>query len=412
MVILKQVQAIVICAALTASGIAAQAPAGGTTQTMATGSAAPTFAELKQLAAPIALYPDELVGQVLAAATYPTEIVEAAQWLKQNSHLKGEQLAAAVDKQPWDPSVKGLSQFSTVLDNMAQNLAWTSALGEAYVNEPQNVMKAIQALRTEAKNAGNLKSTPQQNVTTEGQTIVIQPANPEVVYVPEYSPAVVYGTSYPAYPGYSGWDVAAASALSFGVGTAVGAALGGGYGWGWGHWGTNWHGGTVNFNRNAYVSHSNTFANRNVTGNYANRNLSNQNLANRNFSNQNLANRNLSNQNLSNRNFNAPGNKPGTMPANRSAGNFNSALSQANALSNREKMSPSASRGFGQAGSRSLGTSSNAFSGVRQGGSARFDGARGASSFASRGGGGGRSFGGGGGGRSFGGGGGRGGGRR
>src|SRR5262249_39892304 len=150
MVILKQVQAIVICSVLTASGIAAQAPAGGTTQTMAAGSAAPTSAELKQLAAPIALYPDELVGQVLAGATYPTQVVEAAEWVKQNGNLKGEQLAAAVDKKPWDPSIKGLTQFSSVLDNMAQNLAWTSALGEAYTNEPQSVMKAIQELRAEA----------------------------------------------------------------------------------------------------------------------------------------------------------------------------------------------------------------------------------------------------------------------
>src|SRR5690349_16234457 len=185
MVILKQVQAIVVSAALTASGIAAQAPAGGTaTQTMATASAAPTASELKQLAAPIALYPDELVGQVLAGATYPTQIVEADQWLKQNSNLKGQQLGAAVNSKPWDASIKGLTQFSTVLDNMAQNLAWTSALGEAYINEPQAVMKAIQELRAEAKHAGNLKSTPEQTVTTEGQTIVIQPANPEVVYVP------------------------------------------------------------------------------------------------------------------------------------------------------------------------------------------------------------------------------------
>jgi hypothetical protein len=401
MVILKQVQAIVICAALTTLGIAAQAPAGGTTtQTMATASSAPTPSELKQLTAPIALYPDELVGQVLAGSTYPTQVVEADQWLKQNSNLKGEQLGAAVNDKPWDASIKGLTQFSSVLDNMAQNLAWTSALGETYINDPQGVMNAIQALRAEARNAGNLKNTPEQTVTTEGQTIVIQPANPEVVYVPQYSPAVVYGTTYPAYPGYSGWDVAAASAISFGVGTAVGAAIGG-WGWGWGHWGANWHGGTVNFNRNAYVSRSNTFANRSVTGNYANRNFSN---------------RNLSNSNLSGRNLTAPANRPGTLPANRSAGSLNrgAALNQANALSNREKLSPATSRGFGQAGDRSVGTRSNAFSGGRQGGSARFDSARGASSFSSRGGGG-RSFSGGGG-RSVGGGGrgggGRGGGRR
>jgi uncharacterized protein DUF3300 len=403
MVILKQVQAIAICAALTASGFAAQVPAGTTTaQALPTGASAPGAEELKQLAAPIALYPDALVGQVLAGATYPTQVVEAERWLQQNSSLKGEQLASAVDKQPWDPSIKGLTQFPSVLQNMSKNLAWTSTLGEAYINDPQAVMKAIQELRVEAKNAGNLKSTSEQTVSTEGQTIVIQPANPEVVYVPQYSPAVVYGTPIEPYPGYSGWETAAASAISFGVGTLVGAAFaGGGWGWGWNHWGANWGGGTVNFNRNAFVSRSNTFANRNAVANranYANRNVANRNMANRNMA----ANRNFANR-----------------PANRAAGTANrsAALNQARSFSgNRERLNSSASRGFGQAGAR--GTRSNAFSGGRQGGSARFDSRRGASSFSGRSrggsrGGGGRSRGGGGG-RSRGGGGrgGRGGGRR
>jgi hypothetical protein len=394
MAILKQVQAIVVCAALTVPGFAVQAPAGGTAQALPTASSAPTAEELKQLAAPIALYPDALVGQVLAGATYPTQVVEAEQWLQQNSSLKGEQLAAAVDKQPWDPSIKGLTQFPSVLQNMGQNLAWTSTLGEAYINDPQAVMKAIQTLRVEAKNAGNLKSTSEQTVTTEGQTIVIQPASPEVVYVPQYSPGAVYGTPIEPYPGYAGWETAAASAISFGVGTAVGAALGGGgWGWGWNHWGANWNGGTVNFNRNAFVSRSNTFANRNVAGyrgNYANRNVANRNLANRNTA--------------ANRSFAAPGNRP----ANRAAGGVNrsAALNQAQNFGNRERLNSSASRGFGQAGARSTGARSNAFSGGRQGGSARRDSARGASSFSGRSGGG-RA---GGGGRSRGSGGGRGGG--
>src|SRR5207247_11318176 len=116
--------------------------------------------------------------------------------------------------------------------------------------------------RRGAEKAGNLTSSSQQTVKTEGQTIIIEPADPTVVYVPSHRPAVVYGTTIAPYPGYSGWDVAAASALSFGVGTLVGAAAGG-WGWGWGHWGANWHGGNVSFNRTAYVSRSNTFANRN-----------------------------------------------------------------------------------------------------------------------------------------------------
>jgi hypothetical protein len=340
------------------------------------------------LVAPIALYPDALVGQVLAAATYPTQVVEADRWVQQYSNLKGQQLGAEVDKQSWDPSIKGLTQFPSVLHKMSQNLSWTSSLGDAYFNDPDGVMTAIQTLRKDASGAGNLKSTPEQTVTTEEQTIIIQPANPEVVYVPEYSPAVVYGTPIAPYPGYSGWDVAAASALSFGAGMFVGAAAGG-WGWGWGHWGADWHGGTVNFNRNAYVSRSNTFANRNTRYGQANRNLS---QANRNFAGRNQAGQLA---------------RPGGVAGNRAAGAGRAQAGQA--FANRERLSAAASRGFGQSGLGSRGTRDNAFGGFRQGGSARLDSARGRSSF-----GGGRSrsgggFRGGGGGR---GGGGRGGGRR
>ncbi len=378
MLIFKQVQAIVISVALATSVFGAQNSASPN-QSIPTASAVPSPEELHQLLAPIALYPDALVGQVLAGSTYPSQVVEAERWVQQNSSLKGQQLAAAVDKQPWDPSIKALTEFPSVLHNMSQNLAWTSSVGESYVNDPQAVMHAIQVLREDAKKAGNLKSTPEQTVSTEGQTIVIQPANPEVVYVPEYSPAAVYGTPIEPYPGYSGWDVAAASAISFGVGTAVGAAVGG---WGWGHWGMNWGGGTVNFNRNAYVSHSNTFANRN----YANVNRAN-------YNNRNVAN----NRNAAtNRSFANQPNRPAAT-ANRSA-----ALNEANSWSNRERQNPNASRGYGQAGERTAGTRTNAFSGVRDGGAARMDSSRGSSSFAGRSGGSG----------GFGGGGHRGGGRR
>src|SRR6266545_2884125 len=132
-----------------------------------------TAEKLQQLVAPIALYPDELVAQVLAAATYPTEIVEANRWLQENSSLKGAQLADAVDKQSWDPSVKALTQFPSVLANMDKNLSWTSALGDAYFNNQQDVLNAVQVMRKRAQDAGTLKTTPQQNVTTQGQTIII-----------------------------------------------------------------------------------------------------------------------------------------------------------------------------------------------------------------------------------------------
>ena len=125
--------------------------------------------------APIALYPDPLVAQILAASTYPSEIVEAWRWMRQ-SGLKGAQLANAVDPQPWDPSVKALTQFPSVLDNMNKNLHWTSALGDAYVNQQEDVLNAVQVLRQRAQVAGNLQNTSQQTVTTQGQTIAIEPA--------------------------------------------------------------------------------------------------------------------------------------------------------------------------------------------------------------------------------------------
>jgi len=213
--------------------------------------------DLDGLVAPIALYPDALVAQVLGAATFPYEIVDASAWLKQNSTLQGDALLKAVDQQSWDPSVKALTQFPSVLDNLAKNLAWTSALGEASALQQQDVMAAIQRMRAKAQAAGNLKSTPEIKVVQESpQTIVIQPANPQIVYVPVYSPTVVYGAPV-VTPGYTSGDVAAAAIISFGVGIAVGAMLSGGYyGWGWGAWGTSWHSHTVVYHRSVYVGNA------------------------------------------------------------------------------------------------------------------------------------------------------------
>src|SRR5271170_695830 len=213
--------------------------------------------ELDGLVAPIALYPDALVAQVLGAATFPYEIVDAAFWLKDNSTLSGESLMNAVDERSWDPAVKALTQFPSVLDNMAKNLAWASALGEASATQQQDVMTAIQRMRAKAYAAGNLKSSPEIKVVQESpQTIIIQPANPQIVYVPTYSPTVIYGTPV-VTAGYTSSDVAAAAVLSFGVGIAVGAMINGGCcGWGYSYWGTNWHGRTVIYNRNVYVGNS------------------------------------------------------------------------------------------------------------------------------------------------------------
>ena len=208
------------------------------------GQGAPATAEeLQALVAPIALYPDALVAQILSAATFPDQVAVASYWVEQNKGLSGSALVAAVDKQTWDPSVKALTAFPSVLNNMAQNLAWTSQLGEDYHNQQADVMKAIQTLRVKAKEAGNLKTTPQVTVVQQSpQVIVIQPTNPQVVYVPVYNPAVVYGYPYvvPAYVPPPASAVVAAGVIGFGVGIAVGAMMSSS--WGYSTWGCHWYG--------------------------------------------------------------------------------------------------------------------------------------------------------------------------
>jgi hypothetical protein len=212
------------------------------------GQGAPLSAqELQQLVAPIALYPDSLVAQILGAATFPDQIAAAASWLQQYSSVSGPILMQAVDAQPWDPSVKALTQFPSVLGNLAKNLAWTSSLGEAYHTQAADVMAAVQVLRAKALAAGNLKSGQQLTVVQQSpQVIVIQPVNPQVVYVPMYNPAVVYGYPYvvPAYVYVP--PPAGAAVVAFGVGIAVGAMMSGGCcAWGYSSWNCGWHGTTT-----------------------------------------------------------------------------------------------------------------------------------------------------------------------
>jgi uncharacterized membrane protein YgcG len=218
--------------------------------------------QLQQLVAPIALYPDSLVAQILAASTFPDQVVEADRWLQAHPELKGDELAKAVDQQPWDVSVKALAEFPAVLGNMDKNLSWTSILGDAYYNQQQDVMAAVQVMRQHAQQAGNLKSTPQQTVTNDGSDVVIQPSDPQIVYVPAYDPWDVYGFGVPPWPGwyeYPGlWF--GGPYLSFGLGFGVGFY--GGFGWGWNNWGCDWHHHGINFHNNRYVSHSRTFSNR------------------------------------------------------------------------------------------------------------------------------------------------------
>ena len=208
--------------------------------------------ELDQMLAPVALYPDDLLTQILIASTYPLEIVQASRWTKQNKNLKGDALTEALEKRDWDPSVKSLVNFPDVLDRMNENLEWTQKVGDAFLAQQKEVMETIQNLRRKAEEAGNLKTTEQQKVVVEQETIVIQSANPEVVYVPSYNPAVVYGTWWwpafppplPFFPFFPYATPYAYGAMAFGAGIAMGAA----WGYAWGH--ANWHGGDMNINAN------------------------------------------------------------------------------------------------------------------------------------------------------------------
>jgi uncharacterized membrane protein YgcG len=218
--------------------------------------------KLQQLVAPIALYPDALVAQVLAASTFPEQIVQADRWVQANPNLQGDALGQAVNQQAWDPSVKALTAFPSVLGNMDKNLAWTSSLGDAYCNQQQDVMTAVQTMRQRAQGAGNLRSTAQQTVTEQDSSIVIQPADAQIVYVPAYDPWMVYGGPMIAWPGwyqYPGiWF--GGPYLSWGPGFGIGFF--GGFGWGWGNWGFDWHNRYAMFNHGRYYSRSNTFYNR------------------------------------------------------------------------------------------------------------------------------------------------------
>jgi hypothetical protein len=252
--------AVIVSVALAVGSCAVLSEYQGSNAVLAAEAATPTQtapmsqSEVRALVAPIALYPDNLVAEVLAAATFPDQVAIASYWLQQHKNLTGNALVQAVNEQSWDSSVKALTQFPSVLGNMANSLSWTSQLGEAYHTQKSAVMTAVQALRAQAKSDGNLKSTPQMTVMQQSpQTIVIEPANPQVVYVPQYNPAVIYGYPY-VTPGYTAGDVALAGALSFGAGVALGALADSG--WGWHTWGCDWAGGAVLYNHAAFYGNT------------------------------------------------------------------------------------------------------------------------------------------------------------
>ncbi len=234
--------------------------------------------QLDSLVAPIALYPDPLLSQTLIASTYPLEVVQLQQWLAQHKDLKDKALVAAVEKQDWDPTIQGLAALPDVVKQLADNIKWTTDLGNAFLAQQNDVMDAVQRMRKKAQSNGNLKSSEQQKVETKTvesqQVIVIEQANPQVVYVPSYNPTVVYGAPIYPYPpiyypppGY----YAAGMAISFGVGIAMGAAWGGGW-----CCGSSWGG-----NNNVYINHNNNFVNNSNRNNINGGNRNNINNGNR-----------------------------------------------------------------------------------------------------------------------------------
>ena len=222
--------------------------------------------QLNQLVAPIALYPDALVAQILAASTYPMQVVEADRWVQSQGNAPADQIAAGANAQQWDPSVKALTAFPSVLSQMDRNLQWTTDLGNAYYNQPQDVMNAVQAMRQRAQQAGTLQSTPQQQVTTYDDQVAIAPANPDVVYVPVYNPWVVYGPPVVAFPGYyyappPGIFVGIGFGFHIGFGFGIPLHPWAPWGWGWHSWGVGWANRTVVYNRTTYITRSTTVIN-------------------------------------------------------------------------------------------------------------------------------------------------------
>jgi len=229
-------------------------------QSQSTNTAVFSAQEIDSMLAPIALYPDALLSQVLMAATYPLEIVQAARWSKSNGNTGGDAALSKVSDQTWDPSVQSLVAFPQVLAMMSEELDWTQKVGDAFLAQQGDVMDAVQRLRVQAQKAGNLSSNEQQRVVTQGQTVIIEPTQPSVIYVPAYNPTIVYGAwaypSYPPvyYPGVMSWypGQAMVNGLMWGAGVAAAGAIFGGF---------NWNNRDVNINVNNYnrIGRNNNF---------------------------------------------------------------------------------------------------------------------------------------------------------
>ncbi len=219
--------------------------------------------QLEQLIAPIALYPDPLVAQVLVASTYPAQVMEADSWRREQAYATPDQIAYGADTQPWDPSVKALTAFPQVLAQLDRNLQWTTDLGNAYYNQPQDVLEAVQVMRRRSQAAGYLRSTPQEAVRYDEGNIELVPADPQVVYVPTYNPWAVYGDAVSPYPGFSLLGAVGgfleSGVIRYGLGIAL-SAFARGTPWGWLAWGLDWLGQALTFHDSPYYAHGDTVA--------------------------------------------------------------------------------------------------------------------------------------------------------
>jgi hypothetical protein len=230
-----------------------------------------TADQLEQLVAPIALYPDSLVAQILAASTYPAQVIAADNWLHSLGYATADQIAYGADTQAdWDPSVKALTAFPQVLDLMNHDLRWTTDLGNAYYNQPQDVLQTIQVMRQRAEDAGTLQSTPQEAVYSSQGYIQLAPVNPQVVYVPTYNPWGVYGQPVSPYPGFSFFgalqSLAGSNVLRYGLSFAMSAFSHTPFGWA--GWALNWLSSSIFFHQSPYYSQSTTVARWGNSGGY------------------------------------------------------------------------------------------------------------------------------------------------
>ena len=412
-------------------GLAAEPPAEATIDAPGPAPGEATPQELEELVSPIALYPDLLVARILVASTFPGQLVEAWKWLQENPNLKGDEFAKVINAQAWDPSVRSLSQFREVIKTMNDNLAWTSGLGEAYYNQPDDVMNAIQRLRDRAVKAGTLKDTPQQKVEVspaspqpgeEGapqQIVVIQPAQQNTVYVPQYDSSSVYGAPVAApagytapapaaQTGYTGTEMLTTGLVSFGLGMGLMALINeddDDWECGWDGSGGN----NVNYNKNVYVNRGNDYPRAGGGGFPQNRQGRQQTReARRNERERPTPYSGRGTRNPSSRPYNPANAKPyrpggvgagkpvfpkaSTLPANAAMGTGPMAMNRPSGIANRPVNSPEQGFGRGQAqGLRGYGANapnrasrggrSGAFGGGGPGGMAQAAGNRGRSSF-------------------------------